>query len=1086
MRHQNRLLLLLLVVGSFFLSLTFQNAKLLPSTKIKNQDVRQLINEANYFIVHLKLDSAEQKLKQAQSLYKAQGLNNDSIAVAIDLQKGKLLLLRNDYDQAAQLFENTLKRLENSKDTFYLLLGQNYKFLGDIKRVNEGGEHMEEAVEIYDLAIDYLKQEEGHALFLGQVYMNYGNYYRGKKSPDFAKADSMYRAILPLGEELQGLDSVIYIKALTSIAEMAFFYKYDFQGAIDYAKSALEIIDNYFDPEHLEYAINYARLANYYFFLDDLSTSIDYVNRSKAIFEAQPEVLQRGLESCYNTIGMIASSKGSYGKAIIYQEKALELMRKKPMNPYYKVEYAKLLINLGGFYRFEGQIEKALQKYDESLVIFQNHFAGKPSGEIAILYDHYGSIYTNNTPPDFDKGLDYFNRALDIRKEIITDPRDSLALIDSYRNISVALYGKKNYQASIDSCKKALKISERFHGIGHISTTKAYIVLAKANALNGAYDKAMNLYNKALSSLNYKGIDRLNEARSMSFLIVVLKEMAVCQRLKYQSEFQNEELLLSSKAYIEQSIAVIKYSLKTIGQVPKLELLTSTNEAYAEATEISYLLHKMKKTKDTIHLEDCFAFSEGSKAITLQEALRETNAKSIAGIPDSLIREELDLRREISLYTKFKEFNPNLETVLFELRTRHNSLIAKLEKEYPKYHKAKYDYSTITVSAVQKSLLEAGQTLLEYQITDSSIFIFLVQQENFEVLKIKKDVLLEQTIKDLTRNGIYRYYAPLESTKVTDDDLEIGNEYYTAAAIKLYDKLVRPIAAKLTDDLIIIRDGVLNEIPFEALLASKPKKEGKFETYDFMLENHLITYNFSATSLASFRQNPRLNNSVKPLLAIAPFANTKLPKTVIEDETGANLKMIEDELSPLLSSEQEVKNIAAAYRGEFWLDEEATVSKFKNQAKNYTILHLSTHGKANNQSADFSFLAFHSPEQPTFYEPLFAQDIYTIELNADLVFLSACETGIGKLRKGEGLISLARAFSYAGAKSLVTTLWKVSEEESRTISESFYKLYNKGKDMTKRQALQKAKMDYLRSNAGNRGKDHPFFWAGFVGIGNMN
>jgi CHAT domain-containing protein len=168
--------------------------------------------------------------------------------------------------------------------------------------------------------------------------------------------------------------------------------------------------------------------------------------------------------------------------------------------------------------------------------------------------------------------------------------------------------------------------------------------------------------------------------------------------------------------------------------------------------------------------------------------------------------------------------------------------------------------------------------------------------------------------------------------------------------------------------------------------------------------------------------------------------------------------------------------------GKYYLAENATKSKFLNVASNSKILHLATHAQANDKMGDFCFLIFSNRKDREEKELLYAREIYNLQLKADLVTLSACETGLGELKKGEGIISLARAFAYAGAKSIVTSLWQISDVRTKDLMISFYKNLHNG--LQKDDALWKAKMDYLHKNKGEAAS--PFYWASFIGIGDMS
>ncbi|MCB0642408.1 MAG: CHAT domain-containing protein, partial [Phaeodactylibacter sp.] len=186
-------------------------------------------------------------------------------------------------------------------------------------------------------------------------------------------------------------------------------------------------------------------------------------------------------------------------------------------------------------------------------------------------------------------------------------------------------------------------------------------------------------------------------------------------------------------------------------------------------------------------------------------------------------------------------------------------------------------------------------------------------------------------------------------------------------------------------------------------------------------------------------------------------------------------------LTPLKYNELEAKAIHDLIGGDLLLGAEATEARFREVAGDYQILHLATHAAANDTIGGYSFLAFNPIKDSIENEMLFVKDLYTMELHADLVVLSACETGIGEWQRGEGIVSLGRGFLYAGARSIVTTLWSVDDRSSSRIMEDFYKNLSLG--YRKDKALQISKLNYL--NQASPVKAHPFFWAAYIPVGQM-
>ena len=254
---------------------------------------------------------------------------------------------------------------------------------------------------------------------------------------------------------------------------------------------------------------------------------------------------------------------------------------------------------------------------------------------------------------------------------------------------------------------------------------------------------------------------------------------------------------------------------------------------------------------------------------------------------------------------------------------------------------------------------------------------------------------------------------------------------------------------------------------------------GRLPGYPFLLKKHAVSYSYSASLLREMSEKSTAAAAPSgTLLAMASFFEGKLDSIFgqldsLEMAGGWGLR---DAILPLPLSGLEVATSAKIWDGEALAGAGATAENFRQLAPRFRILHLATHAKADDRQGDYAWVAFFSEENR--FEKLYARDLYAMQVPADLVILSACETGIGKLRRGEGIISLARAFSYAGAKSIVTSLWSVRDDSSQKLMENFhYHLKNGGnKDVD----LQKAKLELIKN-----GYDNPFYWAGLIGVGNM-
>ncbi|HFA48092.1 MAG TPA: CHAT domain-containing protein, partial [Bacteroidetes bacterium] len=699
-------------------------------------------------------------------------------------------------------------------------------------------------------------------------------------------------------------------------------------------------------------------------------------------------------------------------------------------------DIARSYFNIGETYDGQGNYRKALEYHKKALDI-RIKGLGESHPYVAAGYNSIGEIYFKQGR--HDTALEYCQKALNILLNSFGKNHLDVALY--YNNIANIYEKKRDYDLAIKNHKIALSISLKELGKGHPNVAESY------NRLGEIYYKLKN-YEKAVE-YNEKAIDCLQQMR------------------KHFTTIESKQFHLSEKQ------SIFENSIRNI----------------LEANSFDSTQFDLKQT---------FTYAETGKGNLLLDALNSSQAKYFANIPEPLLQKEYDLITDITYYDKKRQekllegMDENDTTILafsskqFGLNRQYEVLVNQLETDYPQYYQAKYNFTTLTVNHVQDHLLAENQTLLEYFVGDSSIFIFLIQKNNYEVKEIKRDFPLKDWVQQMTKEGIYGYHAlSIYDPLKTDSLQDAATLNYATAAQNLYKKLISPFENKLTKNLLIIPDGVLNYLPFEALLTEAPARIGSYKSYPYMLKKHQISYSYSATLLDEMRQKQHRRAPEGKLLAMAPFFDGDVEELNIRIDTTdifADINRSEP-LLPLPNSGEEIATISKLFDGTPIYGTAASLTQFQQQAESYRILHLATHGKADDRVGDYAYLAFAVPGDVGEFDKLYARDLYNYSLNADMVVLSACETGTGKLQKGEGIISLSRAFAYAGAKSIFPTLWQVSDEKTKDLLIGFYKYLKIGKP--KDEALRLAKLDFLESNAGNGIGTHPYFWAGLIGIGDM-
>ena len=270
------------------------------------------------------------------------------------------------------------------------------------------------------------------------------------------------------------------------------------------------------------------------------------------------------------------------------------------------------------------------------------------------------------------------------------------------------------------------------------------------------------------------------------------------------------------------------------------------------------------------------------------------------------------------------------------------------------------------------------------------------------------------------------------------------------------------MAALLPERIVIIPDGKLWHLPFEALLTGAPADADNFRTYPFWVREKTLRYCLSPAMLLETATTPKYR-AEKRWLGIAPFGDA-------ESAENTETRTVPGHDFPALPySGQEVRGIAALVQGDTWVGDAARPDRFRSEAHRYGTLHLATHSRADDRQGDYSFVATSLGGAL-----LHAKDLFGLSLAADMVVLSACEAGGGRLLRGEGIIGLVRGFLYAGARSVVASLWVAHDRGTANLMVGFYQNLQQGipRDM----ALRKAQINFIQQYPAQA---HPFFWAGF-------
>lgn len=534
----------------------------------------------------------------------------------------------------------------------------------------------------------------------------------------------------------------------------------------------------------------------------------------------------------------------------------------------------------------------------------------------------------------------------------------------------------------------------------------------------------------------------------------------------------------NATANTQQQLQIVQLALDLLER-RKTELISDGDKILLFRENAVWVETYLELLEQNNTKEEAFNILEQNKSILLLDAVSTKKAYTKGLLPDSLIQKEKTLQNEYNTLKadlakpRSRIQKDSLRLVLSDIDLKLNSFRKELKAKYPKYATMRYEHDASSIQQIQATLPEKT-ALIEYFVGKSAVYVFNIEKNRITTHShsIQVDTLSEK---------IRRLQQSLSNYDFIKEDPKLAYQDYTQNAAWFYQHLLAPVLSTDSDlkQLIIIPDGELGHLPFETFLVEKAPstEETNYEKLHYLIQDYAISYNYSATLWNQNYTHKKKNNNGQ-MLAVASNYEFQL------DSAQQYLRIPADSrkrstLIPLDAARNEVEYLSEQYGGTFLFDSLASEQNFKTQASQFGILHLAMHGLLDTREPVLSSLAFTENGDSVENNFLHAYEITQLELNADLVVLSACETGYGRFERGNGIASLARAFMYAGTPSLVVSLWKVNDGSTKVLMRFFYK--NLAKGMSKDQALRQAKLSYL-VKAKDRAA-HPAFWSPFITMG---
>lgn len=747
----------------------------------------------------------------------------------------------------------------------------------------------------------------------------------------------------------------------------------------------------------------------------------------------------------YNQLGLAYWSIDNLEQATDYLQLALEI--KSNLLGESKIEIAGAYNNLGLVYASSNP-QVALINYQKALGIFLEKY-GKRHPSVASCLNNIAFVH--NSLKKNQLAQEELIDVLEIRQELYGEDHPEVAF--TLASLGTMCMEQGLYKTAEGYFIKALGMYQKNYGQSHPEIATVYNQLGVLKQKSGDYQMALAYLNKATQA-NLLLDMHASAARNPQTLLNTLFFKAQTFELLYRNKsLALQHLEQAFKALQQCDTLLCNLRVSRVNQKDRLALGKLASEIYPDAVRILYSLHDLtylKKYKTLI-----FTYAEKNKASVLQQAIAESNALQFANLPKEVLEKEKQLRNVInetehlmldSNHTKME----GVKQRWLMANAQFNRFSKEIEAQYPAYFNLKYSTKTLSLDQFQAQLPESTQ-VVSYLIDDKMerLYVLLISKSNF---KVKNVAWGEHFQKKL---------AAIRNMALHSDD-----ELFVSIASDLFKTLL-PFTIKHSSKLIIVPEGKLGTIPFELLLTQKPKAFTDEREWPYLVKKYAISYSYSFGLL--YQRLSQKNASTKNVLMAAPISF---------DPTL--------HLSSLHGSESEVGNIGELllekqYVATILRGDQANESNFKkaSEASAYEIIHLATHGMVNENDPEFSQIYLRAT--PKEDGSLYSGEIYNLSLKARLITLSACETGLGKLAKGEGVLGLTRALIYAGASNVMVSLWKVSDSSTATLMEFFYSHLLKTNDLSL--SLQMAKLDLLKQLPANEFRSSIYYWSPFILVG---
>ena len=758
-----------------------------------------------------------------------------------------------------------------------------------------------------------------------------------------------------------------------------------------------------------------------------------------------------GLFAAIDNLAGLYKEVGDYGKAgdllrYAYQEK---LKRLNTGNP--GIFISEILL---------GQHYNSIHEYDSALIYLTRGLEKLEKTEGDYLFwagdAHYNLAMVFANRKETAKATYYYEKAEAYYDSSYQGDYDNI-IMDFLRNAAI-FYAKNNQPDK--ALSRAKKVYAYLVKVGQAKSLQAFyqlLNLAEVSYLAAQYNEALNYSGQALKVVNEKVTADMTLLDSVKIDVFKPKAILLQEKAGYALQKTHDTVYLSAVASrLNQALQILEKRKVLIDDAESINILIADNTELIDFTK-QIELELYEKAGQTAHLDRFINLHESGLYNRIRSRLDKKRAIRFSNLPLNIQEQEQQLKAAIT--TSLNRDKSNTELIQDYLAAVKNweAFLVKVKEQYPVYYTMRYASIFRSLPELQ-STLPANTTLVRYFFTGGRLVALVADSVSKKLVSLD-NYNLESQIAGLLQQGYQEKPA-------------------AATLSSLYQVLWAPLApAVSTKKVLIIPDGILFNFSFELLTPTAIRTYSELAG-NSLLAKHEITYHYS---LFMSGQQQAEDTLYQNYVAFAPGFSDELKKEYVESVNDSlKLDMQYLSLLPQPNTGKLVKKFKSLLGGQTYLNRSSTPAEFRKSAGGHKIIHIGTHAEYNNINPERSRLIFaKTPVVSADTNSLFLYDIYNCNVSSDLTLLTACETGRPGYQDGEGMVSLAHAFNYAGSRSILTGLWKIDEQSSSQITESFIRHLKEG--LPSDEALRQAKLDYLSGNPERLLA--PAYWSGLVLMG---